>query len=60
MASATVVPHDSVVRFLLVEFRKDWAQKLEGCSDPDCLSCQRRKDFIARVDAALGEDKSNG
>ena len=58
--SGAVVPRDSVVRFLLAEFRRDWARKLEGCSDPDCLSCQRKKDFIARVDAALGEGESNG
>ena len=45
----------SEVRGLLAEFRKDWAWRLEGCSDPACLSCQRRKDFITRIDKALAE-----
>lgn len=37
----------------LREFREDWAHKLPGCSDPNCRACQREREFIVRVDAAI-------
>ena len=55
-----IVSDGSMARSLLAEFRRDWAWRLEGCSAPECWSCQRKREFLARVDAVLGEEDRNG
>ena len=47
---------------LLAELRVCWAKHpvWNGCTDPECIFCGAKADFLIRVDAALEKGKSNG
>lgn len=45
---------------LLTEFRLDWARRINGCPNPECSLCRKKKDFIARVQAFLDSEAFNG